>query len=245
MDGPINTRLAAYATALKAINPDFAEAVERLIVRLRANDCGDGAPDVGDVMPDFALPDDGGRIVRLDELLNKGPTAIMFHRGHWCPYRRINLAVIARHSGDIRGVGGNVVAVTPERQEFAAAFRSDAASPFPVLSDLDNGYALSLNLAIWVGRELEKMMAERGRGAAGLPGQRRLDAADPCDLCGWPGRSDQGAVRRSRLPHADGSRPADRGVEALNLRRAPGALRLRPHGSEATAASSRRCAKAS
>ncbi len=163
MDGPINTRLAAYATALKAINPDFAAAVERLIVRLRANDCGDGAPDVGDVMPDFALPDDGGRIVRLDELLNKGPTAIMFHRGHWCPYCRINLAAIARHGADIRGIGGNVVAVTPERQEFAATFRSDAASPFPVLSDLDNGYALSLNLAIWVGRELEKMMAERGR----------------------------------------------------------------------------------
>jgi peroxiredoxin len=53
--------------------------------------------------------------------------------------------------------------VTPERQEFAAMFRSDAAAPFPVLSDLDNGYALSLSLAIWVGQELEKMMAERGR----------------------------------------------------------------------------------
>jgi peroxiredoxin len=163
MDGPINTRLAAYATALKHINPDFAEAVERLIARLQANDCGDGAPGIGDVMPDFALPDDGGKILRLDEVLRKGPTAIMFHRGHWCPYCRINLAAIARHSDDIRSAGGHVVAVTPERQEFAAAFRSDAASPFPVLSDLDNGYALSLNLVIWVGRELEKMMAERGR----------------------------------------------------------------------------------
>ncbi len=163
MDGPINARLKAYATALMAINPDFAEAVERLINRLQANDCGDAAPGVGDVMPEFALPDDGGRIVRLDELLSKGPTAIMFHRGHWCPYCRINLAAIARHSDDIRRVGGNVVAVTPERQEFAAVFRSDTASPFPVLSDLDNGYALSLNLAIWVGRELEKLMAKRGR----------------------------------------------------------------------------------
>ena len=76
MDGPINARLASYAAALQAINPDFAEAVERLIVRLRANDCGDGAPRVGDIMPDFALPDDGGRIVRLDQLLSTGPTAI-------------------------------------------------------------------------------------------------------------------------------------------------------------------------
>jgi peroxiredoxin len=163
MDGSINERLAAYATALKTVNPDFAEAVERLITRLRANDCGDGAPDIGDTMPDFALPDDGGRIVRLDELLSQGPTAIMFHRGHWCPYCRINLAAIAKHGDVIRAAGGQVAVVTPERQEFAALFRSETASPFPVLSDLDNGYALSLNLAIWVGREMEKMMAERGR----------------------------------------------------------------------------------
>jgi peroxiredoxin len=39
-------------------------------------------------MPDFALPDDGGRIVRLEELLSEGPVAIMFHRGHWCPTAR-------------------------------------------------------------------------------------------------------------------------------------------------------------
>jgi len=163
MDGSINQRLTAYASALKTINPDFAAGVERLIARLRVNDCGDGAPDIGDAMPDFALPDDSGRIVRLDELLSRGPVAIMFHRGHWCPYCRINLAAIAKHSGDIRDAGGHVAVVTPERQEFAALFRSDTSSPFPVLSDLDNGYALSLNLAIWVGREMETMMAERGR----------------------------------------------------------------------------------
>lgn len=163
MDGPINDRLAAYATTLRAINPKFADAVERLITRLQANACGSSAPGVGDAMPTFALPDDGGRIVRLDELLDKGSTAIVFHRGHWCPYCRINLATIARHSEEIREVGGDVVVITPEQQKFAAIFRSDAGSPFPVLSDLDNAYALSLNLAIWIGRELETMMAEHGR----------------------------------------------------------------------------------
>jgi hypothetical protein len=33
----------AHPAALQAINPDFAVAVERLITRLRANDCGDDA----------------------------------------------------------------------------------------------------------------------------------------------------------------------------------------------------------
>ena len=32
-----------------------------------------------------------------------------------------------------------------------------------MLTDIDNGYALSLNLAIWVGEELERLMAASGR----------------------------------------------------------------------------------
>ena len=34
---------------------------------------------------------------------------------------------------------------------------------FPILSDMDNGYAMSLNLAIWVGSEMEEYMTKIGR----------------------------------------------------------------------------------
>ena len=34
---------------------------------------------------------------------------------------------------------------------------------YPVLTDMDNGYALSLNLAIWVGAEVQELMASSGR----------------------------------------------------------------------------------
>ena len=33
--------------------------------------------------------------------------------------------------------------------------------PFPILIDADNGYAMSLNLTIWVGAEIQKMMEGR------------------------------------------------------------------------------------
>ena len=170
MDGPINERLARYAQTLMTINPDFARAVERLIERLKANDCGDGAPNIGETMPGFALPDEHGRIVRLDQLLENGPAAVMFHRGHWCPYCRINLAAIARHGDEIAAIGGQLVAITPETQAFNARFKSEADARFPVLTDVDNGYALSLNLAIWIGQELKKMMSDRGRSLADSQG---------------------------------------------------------------------------
>ena len=37
-------------------------------------------------------------------------------------------------------------------------FKRRVHSPFRVLSDLDNGYALSLNLAIWIGLELKELL---------------------------------------------------------------------------------------
>jgi peroxiredoxin len=51
----------------------------------------------------------------------------------------------------------------PDRYEYAAAFRGEAKAHYPVLSDMDNGYALSLNLAIWVGAEVQALMAAAGR----------------------------------------------------------------------------------
>jgi len=41
-------------------------------------------------------------------------------------------------------------------------FKSRAQSPFPILTDLDNGYALSLNLAIWIGTELKRLLSSYG-----------------------------------------------------------------------------------
>ena len=34
---------------------------------------------------------------------------------------------------------------------------------YPVLTDIDNGYALSLNLAIWVGDEMQQILESGGR----------------------------------------------------------------------------------
>jgi peroxiredoxin len=40
-------------------------------------------------MPLFVLPDHTSQLVSLEELLDRGPAAVTFHRGHWCPYCRI------------------------------------------------------------------------------------------------------------------------------------------------------------
>ena len=83
----------------------------------------------------------------------------MFFRGHWCPYCGLNVRAVIQAYGRIRTLGAQVAAILPETQEYAGKFRTDAGAPFPVLTDLDNGYALSLNLAIWLGAEIQRLLS--------------------------------------------------------------------------------------
>jgi len=163
LEAPLHERLAGYAKAANEIFPAYGTAVDQLVQRLNDGGSGANAPQVGDPMPDFLLPDDHGRLVALDALLAKGPTAVMFHRGHWCPYCRMNVGGLVCARFEIAATGGQVVIITPENQQFAKLFKLQTAAPFPVLTDVDSGYALSLNLAIWLGPDLRDLLSQRGR----------------------------------------------------------------------------------
>jgi peroxiredoxin len=159
MEGTLNEQLQAYAASGRQIFPAYGEAVDRLVVRVNENGGGENAPRPGEPMPPFVLPDESGRLVALPSLLERGPVAVMFFRGHWCPYCRLNVRAVIKACDRIRAIGADVVGIMPEMQQYAAKFKTDAGAPFPVLTDLDNGYALSLNLAIWLGAEIERLLS--------------------------------------------------------------------------------------
>jgi len=154
MDASLGERLDAFAASVRMISAPFAEAVDRLVDRLEKAEAGAGAPGVGELLPPFYLPDQEGRIVSLDALLRHGPVAVVVHRGHWCPYCRINTRALAEAGPQIEAAGGQVAAILPDRQQYAAAIRGEAEARFPVLTDMDNGYAMSLNLVFWLGAEM-------------------------------------------------------------------------------------------
>jgi peroxiredoxin len=162
MDGSLSERLDSLAQAVRRLSPPFAEAVDRLVARLQQCGAGESAPQVGEPLPPFQLPDQAGHIVSLDELLSKGPVAVSFHRGHWCPYCRLNSKALAEAQKEIEREGSQIVAIMPDRQQFAEEFKVESKGRFPILTDMDNGYALSLNLLIWVGAEMERMISEAG-----------------------------------------------------------------------------------
>lgn len=163
MDASLNERLEAFSEATRYLIPGYQEAVDRMVGRFKAYDAGQAAPKPGENMPFFALPDERGRLVTLTDLLAQGPLAMTFHRGHWCPYCRINTRALGEAQSRIASSGGRLAAIMPERQQFAAAFKAEGEVKYPILTDIDNGYALSLNLAVWVGEEMQKILERGGR----------------------------------------------------------------------------------
>jgi peroxiredoxin len=161
MDAPLAERLAAYARASRELNAPFADAVDRLVGRLKAGSVVAAAPKEGEPMPSFLLPDHTDQLVSLEDMVAEGPVAVTFARGHWCPYCRIAVSALAEIADDARALGTRVVAIVPDRPRFAAQLRAETAAPFPILTDTDNGYALSLGLVFWVGREMQEFMLAR------------------------------------------------------------------------------------
>jgi peroxiredoxin len=162
LDGSMSERLNAFADVVRRKNPSSAAIVDRMVDRLRQHGAGDAAPKPGETMPPFMLPDENARLLKLEDLLRQGPAVVTFHRGHWCPYCRISINTLAKAQSRIDLLGATMVAIVPERGPFTNEMKFDSNVHFPILSDMDNGYAMSLNLAIWVGAEMEEYMTRLG-----------------------------------------------------------------------------------
>ena len=162
LEAPLKERLGLVAEAVQRYRPHQADAVSRLVVRLTSHHAGGLAPAVGERLPGFVLPDENGRVTRLSDLLAAGPLVVSLQRGHWCPYCRLSSIGVAAAQKEIFGLGGGIVAIVPEHAKFSRMMKEAAGARFPFLTDAANGYALSLNLAIWVGLEMEEILGEAG-----------------------------------------------------------------------------------
>jgi peroxiredoxin len=172
-EGALSERLAAFSDAHRARHPAYSRAVDVLVARLEVADGWKHAPQVGASMPSAVLPDAAGRLIDLQTVYADGPVAIMFHRGHWCPYCRLNISAVAGRSADIAAAGGRVVVVTPERQRYVAKLSAEASGRLLMLTDIDNGYAMSLNLAVWLGPDIVRIFE---RSSIDLPKYHGNDA---------------------------------------------------------------------
>lgn len=167
---PLKARLEMIADVVRSRSPQFASAVDAFVGRLQKAEAGADAPHVGDTFANFVLADQKGQLVSLAELLSQGPVIVAFLRGHWCPYCRITAGVLGEMADRAKRLGARIVAVTPESRDFTEALDHDTKGAFPIVSDLDNGFSLSLNLAVWVDNSMSSLIDGAGWNVAHYQG---------------------------------------------------------------------------
>jgi peroxiredoxin len=154
--------LAAYRARSRQNRPDYVKAYDDLVGRLLSIDRGEVGPKIGEPMPAFRLPDENGRLVSLTLLLESGPAVVSFNRGHWCPYCKLELRALAAIHDRITQLGARIVSIMPDKATLTTDFAQENDLPFPVLSDIDLGYSLSLGLIFWVGAEVQRLYKDVG-----------------------------------------------------------------------------------
>jgi len=130
------TSTAAFTEEISSPIPQSAEDTKPLSV-------GNSIPDAS-----LSLPD--GTRVKLKEIVAESPALIIFYRGGWCPYCTGHLGELAEIEADLKVLGFQTLAISPDKPEILAVGAEHYDFPYTLLSDSAMDAAKGFGLAFQV-----------------------------------------------------------------------------------------------
>lgn len=151
----LETELANYRAKFEqGAGPAAVAFLNSKIEELTAAFPFDFVTKVGEIVPDFALPNALGDVISLKEALDSGPVVLTFYRGSWCPYCNIQLGAYQRALPEIEAAGGRLIAISPQKPDHSATIIEQQKLTFEVLSDASNVVARKYGLVYALPEEL-------------------------------------------------------------------------------------------
>lgn len=155
--GPDATSLQEQLDAMAARTPDqIRSRVQTAIDEIERGGEAVGLP-VGDVAPDFVLPDALGRPTALRAALERGLVVLTFYRGEWCPYCNLQLRSLQAALPDIRALNASLMAVSPQSPDHSLSVTEKHGLEFAVLSDADQSVIRAYRVQFAVAGELRDL----------------------------------------------------------------------------------------
>ncbi len=148
----------------QVIPPEKLALMDRATEELIRSGIAERALKVGDLAPNFALPNATGHKVALTDLLVQGPVVIAFYRGVWCPYCNLELAALQRALPAIEKLGAKLVAISPQTPDHSLSTTEKSALAFNVLSDLGNKTAEQFGIVYQLPDYLQEIYTLFGHG---------------------------------------------------------------------------------
>ncbi len=136
---------------------------------------------VGATAPDFSLPGANGATVSLSTLLaSHNAVVLTWYRGGWCPYCNIALRSLVQANDELKSLGAQLVALTPETPDESLSTAEKNKLTFDVLSDDGCKVAERFGVAyemtdklkalfLGVGMDFSKMNGNDGKRAEKMP----------------------------------------------------------------------------
>jgi peroxiredoxin len=138
------------------------DAYEALTQWLRDSGVAEHALKVGDIAPDFLLPDVDGRLVSSGALRKAGPLVVSFFLGDWCPFCTAELCALQTANQSFEAANARLLAITPDTRDLPREYKRRNGFQFTVLSDVDHGVSLSYGVIFSVPDSTKDYL--RGRG---------------------------------------------------------------------------------
>jgi peroxiredoxin len=170
----LQQELMAKKEELEGLLPaQFQESFLRAVRDLQEQQLRKNALTVGDWAPDFALKTPNGQLLEPASWLRTGPLVVTFYLGSWSPYCVLQLKAFQRQLFQIRGLGGQLVAISPESAESGLATSLVHRLQYPLLSDRGGAVAKQFGLQFTVPEYLRIVYDRLG---VDLPAHNRDDS---------------------------------------------------------------------
>lgn len=102
---------------------------------------------VGDAVPAVTLRTMDGEPFDLRAAIEARPTVLVFYRGGWCPYCNRHLSELATIEGELRAMGFQILALSPDLPEAVARTAASEPLGYTLLSDAGHEAARRFALA--------------------------------------------------------------------------------------------------
>jgi len=171
------------AAAAERLPADVLEVFDRSIQNLLDEGIPSDAVSVGDKLASFTLSDATGSPTTLDQLVQEGPTVIVFYRGGWCPYCNLALRTYQRELlPELARFGARLVAISPQTPDQSLSTVEKAELEFTVLSDPGSRIAKRVGIVFQQADDVLEVQRELGLDLAAVNAEGSTELPRPTVL---------------------------------------------------------------
>jgi peroxiredoxin len=134
----LQTELNAFQAAWKQrAGSEFAAIIAADNEALLRSGLVERALPAGAKFPDLTLANPRDGQTRIYDVLALGPLVVTFYRGGWCPYCNLELRAYQSALTDIRALGAELIAISPEAPHHTLSTAEKNDLKFEILSDVN------------------------------------------------------------------------------------------------------------